>query len=45
MHGVCVALKWELGDVLEKNVEKLKLRFPQGFVEYSQRGDNFGVDE
>ena len=32
----CTASEWDLGDIMRKNIEKLKARYPEGFdSEYS----------
>lgn len=28
---LCTAMKWNLGDVMQNNIDKLKARYPEGF--------------
>jgi NTP pyrophosphatase (non-canonical NTP hydrolase) len=41
---ICNFFEWDMQEVLDENIEKLKKRFPQGFtIEYAKR-DNTKID-
>lgn len=41
---ICNFFEWDMQEVLDENIEKLKKRFPQGFtIEYDKR-DNTKID-